>query len=416
MMIYSLLFVTMLVIVGGCGTELDPHSGTSNLYDDEENFNEDDYKKIITANHKLGFKMLKEVRENEEENIFISPLSLFMALSMIYHGADGATKEEIAATLETEGIDEEELNQANASLLAMLDENSDDIQLNLANSIWLNNKFHFQDEFATLNRDYFNAEIQEIDVLENESSKLINDWVDKSTNGKITDIVGDSLNPNLATILINAIYFKGNWLYEFDDKLTEAGTFYVNDEVTEDAEFMHLNEELTYMEDDELQAVVLPYGEGEMSMTVFLPKEESNLIELEEKLASEDWSSLRKNFEEREGTVVFPKFKLEYEMTLNEVLENMGMGLAFDSEKADFSKMIVEDNPIWISQVKQKTFIDVNETGTEASGATSIEMDTTSAPINIDEPFYMEVDRPFFIMITDDETNTILFMGSIYHP
>src|SRR5699024_3967316 len=111
-----------------------------------------------------------------------------------------------------------------------------------------------------------------------------------------------------------------------------------------------------------------------------------------------------------------PKFKLEYEITLNEVLENMGMGLAFDSEKADFSQMIVEDDPIWISQVKQKTFIDVDETGTEASGATSIELKTTSAPIDVDEPFYMEVNSPFFMTITDDKTNTMIFMESIYHP
>lgn len=411
--VITFLLLSILIIFGGCGTEEVPD--TLDISSDVD-FAEDDYQKIVTANNKLGFKMLGEVEADGNGNSFISPLSLFMALSMVYNGADGVTKEEIAKTLQAEGIDVNELNQANASLLTMLNKDSDDIQLSIANSIWLNEDFHFQDDFAQYNQDYFNAEIQEIDISNSESPKMINDWVKKSTNERITEIVDDPLNPDLVTILINAIYFNGNWKFEFDEKLTEEGTFYTGDGVTENVLFMSLSEELQYMEDDGLQAVMLPYGDGEMSMKVFLPQESSDLETLEQRLIHEDWSSLNQKFQEKEGTIVLPKFQLEYEANFNEMLQGLGMNTAFDPEIANFTKMITGSDPVWISQVKQKTFIDVNEEGTEAAGATSIEMDTTSAPIDVDEPFYMEVNRPFFIMITDDDTEAILFMGSISNP
>lgn len=412
-MTISLLLAFFAVIAGGCGTEEIPDTLDNSS---DVDFGASDYQKVITANNELGFKMLEEVEPDKNGNSLISPLSLFMALSMVYNGAEGVTKEEIAKTIQAEGIDVNEFNQANASLLTMLNKDSDQIQLSIANSIWLNENFHFQVDFAQHNQDYFNAEIQEIDIFDSKSSKMINDWVKKSTNEKITDIVDDPLDADLVAVLINAIYFHGDWMFEFDKSLTEEGIFYVEDGVTENVPFMSLGEELRYMEDDELQTVILPYGDGEMSMKVFLPKENSDLKALEQRLMNENWPSLNQKFQEREGTIILPKFELEYEMNLIEMLKKLGMHTAFDSETANFTKMIKEDDPIWISQVKQKIFIDVHEEGTEAAAVTSIEMVTESALVNVEEPFYMEVNRPFFIMITDDETDAILFMGSISNP
>src|SRR5690625_646542 len=349
------LLVVFAVIAGGCGME--EISGTLDVSSDVD-FGASDYQKVVTANNALGFKMLEEIEPDENGNSFISPLSLFMALSMVYNGADGVTKEEIAKALQAEGIDVNELNQANASLLTMLNKDSDQIHLSIANSIWLNENFHFQDDFSQNNQDYFNAEIQEIDIFDSKSPQMINDWVKKSTNEKITDIVDDPLDADLVAILINAIYFNGDWMFEFDKNLTKEGTFYIESDVTENVPLMSLGEELSYMEDDELQAVILPYGDGEMSMKVFLPKENSDLKALKQRLMNENWPALNQKFQEREGTIILPKFELEYEINLIEILKCLGMSTAFDSETADFSKMITEGDPSWISEVKQKTFID----------------------------------------------------------
>lgn len=407
--LYPLLLFGVMVAVSGCGT-----TNGLDISSDVE-FGETDYEQIVPPNNELGFNLLGEVEPDEDGNLFVSPTSLFMALSMVYNGAEGETKEEIANALQTEGIDAEALSQANASLMSMLHKHSDQVELNIANSIWLNDEFQFQDSFAENNRDYFNAEIEEMDVNDAESPEKINNWVKEATNDKIEDIVEAPLDPNLVAVLINAIYFNGNWTYEFDEQQTENRPFHLADGSTKDVPLMSLKENLAYMENEEFQAISLPYGDDEpMSMNVFLPKENTSLTDFQNQLTNENWESWKSEFQKKEGTILLPKFQLEYEAILNDTLSQLGMATAFDEENADFSKMIETDDPLWISQVKQKTFIDVNEQGTEAAAATSVEMETTSAPIN--EPFHMEVNRPFFIAITDDETDAILFMGLISNP
>src|SRR5690625_4028808 len=399
-------------VTAGCGmnTEGDP---SSRKVADDVNFDIEDYKKIIPANNELGFNLLPEVEADHNGNTFISPASLFMAVSMIYNGADDVTKEEIAKTLNTKGISVNELNKANASLMAALKKETDDMQLHIANAIWLNEDFHFQKDFAQHNKDYFQAETEEIDISDDKSPVKINNWVSEMTNGKIKEIVDTPLNSDLVAMLINVFYFKGDWKSEFDKNETEVHPFHLEDDTTKDVALMKLTEDLAYLENEEFQAITLPYGEGEMSMKVFLPKENSSLKDFKETLTKQNWEVWNSEFRTQKGTILLPKFQIEYETLLNETLQHLGMKSAFDKD-ADFSQMIQEDNPVWISQVKQKTFIDVNEEGTEASAATSVEMETTSA--SIDEPFHMEVNRPFFIAIVDEETEAILFMGSINNP
>lgn len=409
----ALVIIALLIFSTGCGTET--HSKSLGLeIASHVDFNQEDYEKIVSANNELGFQIIRDVEDNEDGNAFISPTSLLMALSMVYNGAAGETKEEIAKAMAIEGIDVDDLNQANASLMTMLNKDSDHIQLNVANSIWLNEEFHFLDEFIQHNQDYFNAEVEEIDVLDRKSSKKINNWVKQSTNDKIEDIADDPLDSNLVAMLINAIYFKGDWVHAFDPKQTENRAFHLEDGTTKKVPTMKLNKELAYMENDLFQAITLPYGDGEMSMKVFLPKEDSSLEAVQQQLTEENWNTWNDSFDKKEGKLLLPRFQMEYEATLNETLDSLGMRHAFDRNKADFSNMIQEDVPLWISKVKQKTFVDVNEEGTEAAAVTSVEMKTVSAPI--DQPFRMEVNRPYLIAITDDETNTILFIGSIFNP
>jgi serine protease inhibitor len=232
----------------------------------------------------------------------------------------------------------------------------------------------------------------------------------KATNEKINEIIKAPLDPNLVSILLNTIYFKGNWKYEFDKNQTSENTFYGQ---TKTASFMRLEESLSYLENDLFQAVTLPYGDGTLSMKVFLPKENSSLKELENELTYENWQKWNSQFTKKEGTLLFPKFKLEYEIELNDALKMLGMPSAFEND-ADFSKMIQESGPLWISKVKQKTYIDVNEKGTEAAAVTSIEMVTESTVIS--DSFYMNVNHPFIFSIVDDETGLILFLGSISSP
>ena len=369
-MIVSTLLVLSLV---ACGKEDD-----NSIVKDNANFDKNDYQKIISPNNALGFHLLDEVDPDEDGNIFISPTSLLMALSMVYNGADGETKKEIADTLQAEGMEVDELNKANASLMSIMNDDSKQVQLDVGNSIWLNGVFHFQDDFAEKNKDYFNAEIQEIDVDDEKSADKINDWVKEATNDKIDKITDAPLDSNMVAMLINAIYFQGAWTNAFDENETADQAFHLDDGSTKDVPLMKLKEDLMYMETDGFQAVALPYGDDEeMSMHIFLPGENSSLRDFRKKLTNENWEKWKSEFQEQKGTIMLPKFQLEYEATLNESLAALGMEKAFDKDKANFEKMIEEDDPLWISEVKQKTFIDVNEEGTEAAGATQFMIPVT---------------------------------------
>ncbi len=402
----------LLIFLTACGSE-NPENVKHPENSMPSDVKEDDYKEIITPNNELGFKLFQQVKPDDEGNVFISPTSLFMALGMVYNGAGGETKEEMARTLQMEGIDANHLNKASASLMNLLQKDSEFIELAIANSIWLNEEFHFQQDFAKNNQDYFGAKIEEIDVHDAASATRINEWVEDATNGKIEKMVDAPLNSKLVTYLLNAIYFKGDWTYPFQEKATEPRDFHMKDGNTKEVSMMTLTEDLRYMENDLFQAVELPYGEETMKMQVYLPKEAADREAFRKELTIENWKSWDKEFEVEKGTVNLPKFKLNYEILLNEVLQQFGMKSAFD-EEATFTKIIEEDVPVWISSVKQKTFIEVHEKGTEAAAATGVEMVKESAPLN--EPFLIEVDHPFVVMIIDDETDAVLFIGEIANP
>lgn len=405
----SLVGMSLLLPMTGCGTS---NEGNLQIAEGVE-FGEKDYEKLVDPSNELGFKLLDQINTDDSGNLFISPTSLWMALAMTYNGADGATKEEVAKTLQVNGLEPMDVNRANASLMTMLNNDSKNIQLQIANSIWLNNEYKFQEQFSQRTKDYFNAKIEEIDIKSNDSPKRINDWVEKATNGKIDKIVDGTLDENLVAMLLNAIYFKGDWKYPFNKKDTENRNFSLMDGTKKEVPFMKLQEKLSYTVNNEFQAVKLPYGEGEMSMTIVLPNEQKSFKEFKDTLSAEKWTALQSDFKGLKGTLLLPKFKMEYETELNDALEALGMRSAF-KDRADFSKMVEGDASLFISKVKQKTYIDVNEEGTEAAAVTGISVDTTSAPV--DDPFVMEVNRPFFFAITDDETGVVLFIGFVANP
>lgn len=370
--------------------------------------------KISEANNALGFSTLATLQQNKngDENIFISPTSLYTALLLAYNGSDEGTKAEFSDLLEITDQSDEELNEAMYSLIDSLLKDTKDIEVTSANSLWLSDTYTFQTEYKEAMEKYFNAQVEAIDITDDGSANKINKWVQKETNDKIKDIIEAPLQENFVALLVNVLYFNGEWQFEFDEQQTEDDTFYATEKDVQ-VPFMQLEEELAYMENKDVQAVQLPYGEGDMMMQVYLPKEDTDMTEFVATTLSEEWETWQDSFEESPGTIFMPKFELEYEIVLNDILQELGLEQAF-SNKADFSRMVEETNALKISEVKQKTYVDVNEQGTEAAAATSVEIVETSAII--EDPFEMKVDRPFIFTITDVDTDAILFLGKIENP
>ncbi|MDZ7966603.1 MAG: serpin family protein [Nostoc sp. DedSLP03] len=370
--------------------------------------------KIVESSNKFGFKLFSEVLKNDrgEKNIFISPSSVAIALAMTYNGASGSTQQVMAKTLELQGMNLPEINSSYAAVLKQLLDNSDTkVQLKIANSLWANQKVSFAPDFLKRTQDFYQAKVSNLNFQDAAASSIINNWVKENTNGKITKIV-EKIEQNQVLFLINAIYFKGNWSNEFDKKETAPYPFYITSNRPKQHPMMSQKGDYKYYESEKFQAVSLPYGkDGKISFYIFLPKKNSNLKAFYQDLNVENWEKWMTQFNNQKGFIRLPRFKTDYEITLNDALKTLGMGEAF-SNKANFSDM---GKNFAISQVKHKTFVEVNEEGTEAAAATSVGIVATSARQE-PEPFRMIVDRPFFCAIRDNQTGNILFMGSIIEP
>ena len=370
-------------------------------------------KKLVSANNKFAFQLFSEIQKFQaNENIFISPSSIAIALSMTYNGAVGKTQEAMAKTLNFQGMNLEEINQANQELGILLDSLNSDIKLNISNSIWTKIGVPFEQNFLQINQEVYQSQVREIDFENPQSIEIINNWIKDNTKGKIHKII-ETLDPDSVMVLLNAIYFKGNWQKEFDDFYTQDRPFYLSNGMEKQHPTMFKLSQYSYYENQTFQAINLPYGEGRVSMYIFLPKEEIGLEKFHQTLNVENWENWMLQFESQPITLSLPKFKNEYEVTLNNVLKSLGMEIAFDIKAADFSGMRSIPPELYIDEIKHKTFVEVNETGTEAAAATSITMAAASAMIT---SLNMFVNRPFFFAIRDNNSGTILFMGEITNP
>ena len=370
---------------------------------------------VVTANTKLGFSLFNEIRKTEQDkNIFISPFSISVALAMTLNGAAGETEQAMTNTLQLHGLDSESINTGYAGLRQTLLTSDPKVTLTIANSLWARQGFSFKPDFLQRNTQFFGAEISTLDFDNSSASKTINQWVDTNTNGKIQKIVGDQIDPITVLFLINAIYFKGTWQKEFDPSKTREGPFHLANGDEKQVPMMRQQRWYPYYREENFQAISLAYGDGQMSMYIFLPDRESDLNIFLENLNAESWENWMSQFHEQDVSLVMPKFKLEYGKTLNDPLKALGMDVAFDPELADFSRMAsLEFGNLYIEKVVHKTFVEVNEEGTEAAAATSVEVGVKSVP---PPPISFSVDRPFFFAIRDNETKTVLFMGVVVEP
>lgn len=372
---------------------------------------------MVAANTRFGFKLYAEVLKDKQaaaKNVFVSPSSVALALAMAYNGAEAETRQAMARAMEIDGQKLEDVNRAYKDLRAALESADPKVQLQIANSIWARQGLALKPDFVNRTRESFNAEVSELDFDDPASASIINRWVSSNTNGKIEKIV-DQIERNSLMFLINAIYFKGKWSEQFDKAKTKDQPFKLADGRQKPHPMMTQSGNYSYFEGEGFQAVSLPYGDRRVSLYVFLPREGTSLDQFHNQLTASNWDSWMTEFQKTPGEIALPRFKLEYDISLNDALKAMGMGLAFDPDRANFSGMFQNQRDAHISKVKHKTFVEVNEEGTEAAAITSVEVQTTSARMPR-EPFRMVVDRPFFCAIRDNESGAVLFMGSIIDP
>ena len=358
---------------------------------------------------RFAFDVTRQVNQQEGpgKNLFVSPLSLHIALGMILNGADGQTAQEIQKTLK---LDAQTLADANATyqnLLQNLPGVDPNVELRLANSVWYRNTLAVEPGYRNLLVDTFQAQVSGEDFASPATVGKINDWASKQTNGKIPKVI-DQISPDNVLFLLNALYFKGNWQTQFDPNYTQDLPFTLVSGSQKTVRMMRLETKLRRSFTPTYMAFELPYGSDRFAMTVLLPNAMTTADALLNTLTADDWNQLQKGMTSSKIDIGLPKFSFSYATKLNSVLSSLGMPTAF-TDRADFSK-ISRNGGLLLSSVKQNTFIAVDETGTEAAAVTTGEVLTTSLP-----QAYL-CDHPFVVVIHEKTSGTVLFTGKVADP
>jgi len=406
--IILLLLAFVLTSISSCQKN-DVQPPSNNIIDLDEKS-----ARLIEADNEFGLEMFQKVREDsDEENIMISPLSISVALGMAYNGADGDTKTEMEEAMKLNGLTADEINASYKMLIEALQSLDEDVNFEIANAIFYADIMGVKPAFLDVNKNVYDAEVERLDFNSPSSVNTINNWVAGKTNDKITQII-EQLNPLDRMVLLNAIYFNGIWSNEFDEEGTHELDFHKSDGTTIKVPMMNKLEKLDYTANSLFKAIKMPYGNGQYNMVVFLPETGRNSQDVIGELSATKWEKWMNEFEETDRVdITMPRFKFAFEAGLNDLLKKMGMQKVFIPEVADFSK--ISDVELYISAVKHKSFIDVNETGTEAAAVTSITFTTTSIgnePPTV--PFF--VNKPFVFAITENDTDAILFIGEVQNP
>ncbi len=372
---------------------------------------------VVAANNDFAARIFKVMAAAEPgKNLMISPLSIEMALAMTMNGASGDNLAEMQAVL---GFDEMTLAETNAQffhLIKSLEEADKDMTLAIANSMWMDDLFEprVKEAFRKALEESFEAEPYTVDMQDAATVDLINQWVKDNTNGKIEKII-DEINADTVMFLINALYFKAAWTTTFDEESTYDGQFELTDGSHKTVRMMTFKEAQDfkffssgYGTEGGYSAVRLPYGRDKFAFYGFLPND-GTVDEFIARMADEGIDTFFSNLVETEEVpVLLPKFKFAYEKSLNEILQGLGMEQLF--VPGGLLNMASEGEDLYVSEVKHKTYIEVNEQGTEAAAVTSVEVGETSVP----EGFYAT--KPFVFVIRDDRSGTILFMGKVEDP
>ena len=362
----------------------------------------------------FAFNLYRKVAAaNPGKNVFLSPSSARWALGMAYTGAAGRTRDEMAAALGAKPVAEN--LKAESELMQSLMAADPKVKLRVANGLWLKNGFPFKQKFVSAVRKYYRAEVFARNFVPADVGEA-NAWVSRETEGKIPSII-NQFKPEDRALLINAVYFKGNWTDQFEKEATKAADFHLSSGKAVRRKMMDNSAKYDYFKGEDFQAVRLPYGNKRLGMVILLPGKSLTLTELNDMLTPAFWDKTLSGMKERSGRVRMPRFKLKFSAALNEPLKTIGMNLAFDKDNADFTEIADTTNPddrLFISQVLQKTFVEVNEEGTEAAAVTAVGLMVARSVGEL--PFNFNADHPFLYAITDRVTGDILFLGALYDP
>lgn len=368
--------------------------------------------RVSSAADDFGFRLLNALAKDPKKNTIISPLSVATAFAMVYNGAVGATKTEMATTLALGSLGDDDLNRANHYLMHTLAEADPAVQTEIANALWIQKDFPVNPDFRTVCESFYEASATSLDFIGDPNGALaeINSWVDKNTHHRIRAILA-KIMPGTRVILTDAVYFKGIWSSKFKKEQTRPRPFHLLSGDSRQAPMMDQSGDFAYFENQNFQAIRLPYGNKRYAMYVFLPRKMAGWSEFVRSLDETHWKDWTSHFVERKGEIVLPKFETTYSKQLNDALQEMGMKLAFSSG-ADFSRI---HHGLFISDVEHKTWVKVDEEGTEAAAATSISMGV-AAVVSFPPPFVMIVDHPFFFAITEEQSGALLFAGLVMDP
>jgi serine protease inhibitor len=346
-----------------------------------------------------------------DQNILLSPLSVQLSLGMTLQGAQGQTATEMAEAIRMRGVAPSDLNAYFKLLATHLPHLDAKTELAIANSIWYKKDLILKPSFIENNESYYQAAIEGLDFTQPSSKDKINQWVKLHTKGKIDKIV-EQIPSNAALYLINAVYFNGVWQSRFNADATQKRTFHVSPDKQVSADFMTIEHSYHVFDNEHAQGIELPYGNGSYSMLVLLPKAGKTVKNVVQALKNGMELPLSKDQRQINVRLYLPKFKFAYEDNLNETLEHLGMPTAFTSQ-ADFGG-ILEGGSLKINEVKHKTFIEVDERGTQAAAVTSVSMVFTS--LQKPEPMLMDFNKPFLVFIREAKSGLILFSGQVYNP
>lgn len=364
-------------------------------------------RQVLAASNAFAFRLAAELLpEGPGDNLFFSPLSASMLLGMVLNGADGRTFDQIRSGLAFDGLSQEEINQGYRDLIDLLLGLDPTVTVDLGNSVWTQRGFPVLPEFMDRVRDSFGAEADDVDFADPATLGRINQWASDATRGRIEEIF-DRLPANAVMVLLNAIYFKGDWTDAFDRSRTERAPFTRPDGSTVTADLMYREGETRVGYREGVTLVELPYGGEAFSMVVALPAAGSSANDLVGGLTAETWDGWMESIGSGRAFVRLPRFELEWEKELNEPLISLGMTDPF-GPGADFRRL-TPGGGVWLDVVKQKSFVRVDEEGTEAAAVTGGVMVTSMPP-------EIRMDRPFLFVLRERLTGAILFMGVVNDP
>lgn len=367
---------------------------------------------FTASSNKFANKLYQEIAASSEGNVIMSPLSIQSAVSMAYFGTSGKTEQELKSAMHYDSLGKQQIADSFANLQREIEGTTG---LNIANKIFVKSGLTMKPSFQEVTAKSFKSEAQSVNFAESaKSAKIINDWVESKTNNKIKDLLGsDSIDASTRMVLVNAIYFKGAWVHQFDKKVTRSSTFYLNEKDQAETQFMFIKKSFNYGAFPELDATVveLPYKNTDITLMIILPNTKTGLSGLEARLNQLDLTEISTKLVNQEVYLTIPKFKIEVEVNLNEILEHLGMGRMF-SNNAEFTELLNTNEQLKVSKAVHKAFIEVNEEGAEAAAVTALQISRYSARYGPRTVFL--ADHPFLFALKSKTKN--VFMGRFVKP